>query len=479
LLFPSWPSYGYNPMLSGRVSLATVRFISASNCLHHLGLSFTKMQMRRPKIHYAWIIIGLSVLLYLGGGSIPQAFGVVILPLQDEYGWSQGSITLAYGISAIMSAVLAPIIGIATDRYGGRPVLIIGVVCFFIGTAISAMATDVWHIWVAYGIFLGTTQSCLNVALITTATYWFREKLGVGVGLLQCAQGVGPAGTTLLIGILLANYDWRVAFWTLGIGCGIAMSITVYFFRSRPSDIGIDPFGGAQTGAQNEQFSREIRMVRDKVRAASIQSTAAFWKLVMIHYLGCASHAIVIVYIVPIAVLAGVGPVAAAGVLSTLALVSGLTRFLTPVLADSLGPRGTMAVMYVLQGLPVLMLFWTHDTWTFYLFAVVFGIGYGGEGSAFPIINRRYYGEGSLGRSFGWQLSGAMLGMATGGWIGGVLFGFFGDYVLTISLSVATSLVGAIIIMSMDNTNRVLILDWEENLPPEARSTPLPSPADD
>jgi hypothetical protein len=72
-----------------------------------------------------------------------------------------------------------------------------------------------------------------------------------------------------------------------------------------------------------------------------------------------------------------------------------------------------------------------------------------------------------------------MLGMATGGWIGGVLFGFFGDYVLTISLSVATSLVGAIIIMSMDNTNRVLILDWEENLPPEARSTPLPSPADD
>ena len=67
---------------------------------------------------------------------------------------------------------------------------------------------------------------------------------------------------------------------------------------------------------------------------------------------------------------------AAAGVLSTLALVSGLTRFLTPVLADRLGPRGIMAVMYVLQGLPVLMLFWTSDTWTFYLFAVVFGVGY-------------------------------------------------------------------------------------------------------
>ena len=66
------------------------------------------MQLRLPRVHYAWIIIGLSVLLYLAGGSITQAFGVVILPLQDEYGWSQGSITLAYGISAIVSAVLSP-----------------------------------------------------------------------------------------------------------------------------------------------------------------------------------------------------------------------------------------------------------------------------------------------------------------------------------------------------------------------------------
>jgi len=394
--------------------------------------------------------------------------------LQGEYGWGQGSITLAYGISAIVSAVLSPVIGTATDKYGGRPVLFVGVVCFFIGTAMSAMATEVWHIWISYGLFLGVTQSCLNVALITTATYWFREKLGVGVGLLQCAQGVGPAGTTLLIGILLAHYDWRVAFWSLGIGGGAAMAMIVFFFRSKPSDMGLNPLGGAWSGAVGQEFSREIRMVRDKARAASIQSTSAFWKLVLVHYLGCVSHAIVIVYIIPIAVLSGVGPVAAAGVLSTLALVSGLTRFLTPVLADSLGARGTMAVMYVLQGLPVLMLFWIHDTWSFYLFAVVFGVGYGGEGSAFPIINRRYYGEGSLGRSFGWQLSGAMLGMATGGWIGGVLFGFYDDYLLTIALSVATSLAGAAVIMSMDQTDRVLILDWEEGLPPDARSTPVP-----
>ena len=148
---------------------------------------------------------------------------------------------------------------------------------------------------------------------------------------------------------------------------------------------------------------------------------------------------------------------------------------MTTVLADSLGARGTIAVMYVLQGLPVLMLFWINNTWIFYLFAVIFGVEYGGNGSAFSIINPRYYGEGSPGRSFGWKLSGAMLGMATGGWISGVLFGFYDHYLLTIALSVTTSLAGASVIMSMDQTDRVLILDWEEGLPPEARSTPVPA----
>lgn len=428
------------------------------------------MSARIPRFHYAWVIIGLSILLYMSGGSITNAFGVIVLPLQAEKGWSQGSITLAYGISMLLSAVVSPYIGMATDRYGSRSVLFVAVGCFFLGTAISAMASEVWQIYISYGIFLGITQSCLNVTLITTATYWFKEKLGFGIGLLQFAQGVGPAGTTLLIGILLATYDWKIAFWSLAIGCTLSMSIMVFFIRSKPSDVGTQPYGGEKGLVYTPVFTPSISKLRDKVRATCIQSTSSFWKLVIVHYLGCLSHAIVIVYIIPIAVLEGVDPVAAAGVLSTLALVSGFTRFLTPIIADRWGARETMAVMYVLQGVPIAMLFWTSNTWSFYLFAVIFGIGYGGEGSAFPIINRRYYGEGSLGRSFGWQLCGAQIGMATGGWIGGVLFSVFGNYMLTIALSVMASLVGAVVIMSMDRTNAVLISDWENKLPEYARS---------
>ena len=99
--FQPWPCYGYN---------LYYQFICSS--------VISLMQIRLSRIHYAWVIIGLSVLLYLGGGSITQAFGVVIVPLQDQYGWNQGAITVAYSISAIMSAVMSPYVGMATDKYG-------------------------------------------------------------------------------------------------------------------------------------------------------------------------------------------------------------------------------------------------------------------------------------------------------------------------------------------------------------------------
>ena len=134
----------------------------------------------------------------------------------------------------------------------------------------------------------------------------------------------------------------------------------------------------------------------------------------------------------------------------------------------------------MLQGFPVLMLFWAQDVWQFYLFAVVFGIGYGGEGSAFPIINRQYFGRGPMGRSFGWQQFGAGAGMATGGGVGGALYAVFGSYDPAIILSVVASVGGALVLVSMEPTSKLLIPNWEQSLPPEARTpTPSPSAADD
>ena len=115
------------------------------------------------------------------------------------------------------------------------------------------------------------------------------------------------------------------------------------------------------------------------------------------------------------------------------------------------------------------MLFWTQEPWHFFMFAAVFGIGFGGEMSAFLVINRQYYGMGPVRAVFGVQSMGAGLGMALGGLLGSVIYDAFGSYEIAWILSLAASVGGMIAILLMESTKEELIPNWEESLPEEAR----------
>ena len=77
-------------------------------------------------------------------------------------------------------------------------------------------------------------------------------------------------------------------------------------------------------------------------------------------------------------------------ILTLLSLVSIVSRFVTPILAESYGTRRMMALSLSIQGITVLMLFWAQDAWVFYLLAASFGLGFGGEWTGYLIINRQY-----------------------------------------------------------------------------------------
>jgi OFA family oxalate/formate antiporter-like MFS transporter len=157
--------------------------------------------------------------------------------------------------------------------------------------------------------------------------------------------------------------------------------------------------------------------------------------------------------------------------------VSSFTRFGVPILADRAGGKLAMALCFFLQALPIVLLFWAHEAWHFYLFAVLFGIGFGGEMSAFPIINRQYYGNAPTGTVYGWQMLGAGIGMASGAFLGGVLRDLTGDYTLALACSFVLSLMGAVAILILPSTTSHQIPAWEEALPTEVRSAAAARPA--
>ena len=409
--------------------------------------------------HYAWVIVSIIAVMQMVGSSIRMAFGVFIPPLTEEFGWSQGAITLAYALSSVVTALVSPLAGYFGDRFGARRAMVVGCSMFILGMALVGLIDQVWQFYLTFGVILGVAQAVFLVPLIPSAMTWFRRHLGLGMGVLMAAWGLGPALAAPLMGFMLDHLGWRDTFWLTGAVSASVMAGLIIAYRNRPADRGIEPYGWRPG---DPDFSAQRPPAeRIKLFVGFMRHTTAYWNMSSIHFLGCVGHAIILVYIIPIAVAEGLTLVVAAGILTVLSAVSILTRLATPVLSDLLGPKSVMTVAYVLQGITVIMLFWTHDVWLFYLFAVVFGIGYGGEAGGFPMLNRKYYGHAPVGSAHGVQMLGAGLGMALGGWIGGIFFDLTGDYTVALAISVVASVGGGISILMLESTDKLLIPDWE------------------
>ncbi len=428
-------------------------------------------------VHYAWAIVAIAAVMRLFSSSFRSSSSVLIPRLVESFGWSYGAVGFGFALQWVVSGMLGPSAGWLGDRYGARVAMTIGAVLFIVGMVLTGFMQNLWQFYLFFGIILSASMGIFQVPLTASVTMWFRRHLGTGMGILQSAQGIGPLVAVPIMLLVIALFGGgldglRAAFWVPGIIGGVAILGLVRLFYNEPAQIGLRPLGASENEPVRQVQRGEIARIRTRVFFKQAQRTLAFWNLIGIHFWGCAGHAIVLVYLVAIAESEGVGAGLAAGAFVTMSVTSTLTRFAVPVLADNLGSKGVMAVCFSLQTLPIVLLFFAVEPWQFYLFAVLFGIGFGGEMSAFPIINRQYYGSAPIGTTYGWQMMGAGVGMAAGSLAGGWLRDWTGNFDATMALSLVLSIVGVISIVVLPTTKRHQLPDWESELPPEAQTEP-------
>ena len=427
-------------------------------------------------MHYGWVIVGILAMVQIIDSSISMAAGVMVAPLNDQdgkFGWSLGAIGAAMAVYFVFGAIYAPISGWLGDRFGARRMMVVSSIMFAGSMFFLGTVSHIWQFVLAFGIMLSMTSSISFVTLVAAVGPWFRTRLGLGTGILWAAGGIGTAMVPPLVGYLLNTVGWRDTFWSIGaVGGGIVLLLTI-IFRDRPADMGLKPYGAADDDPQEVVRDEAIEKLRAKVFNQHIRRTTAFWNLPAIHALGCAGHGIVLIYAIPIAVDRGIGLVEASLMITIISLTSIGSRLITPVLADGYGPKKIMVLCLLGQALPVLFLFWAQDLWMFYLFAAVFGVGFGGEWTGYMVINRKYFGEGPMGSTYGWQMSGALIGHAITTGLAGLVIYVTNSFNPVIALSIGFSVGAALLMLTLESTSRVLISNWEDSLPPEARGTPF------
>jgi predicted MFS family arabinose efflux permease len=247
--------------------------------------------------------------------------------------------------------------------------------------------------------------------------------MGLALGCYWAALGAGPAIFAPLFRWLIETRGWESAFMALGVGFGVVLLLFSWLIRTSPAEMGLSAYGAVETGTEKQASAAAGTSLR------AVLSSRPVWLLMGCHHLGCAGHAVVLAHGVSMATHHGIPGLQAAGVLSTIAGVSIVSRFTFSILTERFGGRSVLTLAILGQSTSILALVFATEAWHFYLFAVIFGICYGGEMVGFPIINRQMFGPSApLSSIFSFEMIGASTGMALGGWLGGVLFDHSGNY---------------------------------------------------
>ncbi len=421
--------------------------------------------MHRAWRNWAILAVVTGIGLSLSRGDTVLAFG--ILDWTEDFGWSPSLVSLAWALGSLVAMVMCPVSGMMGDRLGARRIMFWSGVLFLVGVLLLAVMSNALFLFIVFGLILGIVRAFLLVPLHASVSEWFMRRFSLAVGLLGAAEGIFRVLLPTLGALLLVAVGWRIAFLFIAIAVGGLIMLGSLFFRSRPSDVGLKPYGDDSDASAEAPLSKEETKLRLREYGRAMRRTRAFKMLPVINGLGSAGYVNVMSFIAPHMYNLGLSAIQAGSVTIFIVLFSAAGSFAAPVLAERMGGKPVLLAALLLQGITASLLFFTDSLLTIYLLIALFGLGGGSAGNLFLVLNRQYLGYGPIATPYGYQVAGGMLGVAAGTGLGGPMLASTG-YGAVFLMSAVFSVLGALTVFALESTRQTLIPSWRDMQPQTA-----------
>src|SRR6202451_2123847 len=146
----------------------------------------------RRNIHYGWGVVGVTFLTLLITAAAMGTPGVLIVPLEKEFGWSDAQISSALALRILLFGLFGPFAAAFINRFGLRRVMVTALALIAASLLISLAMTQLWQLILLWGILLGIGTGLTGIFLAATvATRWFPQRGGLVVGLLSASSATG------------------------------------------------------------------------------------------------------------------------------------------------------------------------------------------------------------------------------------------------------------------------------------------------
>jgi MFS family permease len=391
------------------------------------------------RIHRAWLVAGVTFLVLIASAAFRSSFGVMIVPFEDEFGWTRSVTSLAVSINLVLYGLTAPFAAALMERFGIARIASGAMALIALGTGLTVVMTQSWQLWLLWGVLvgLGTGATALVFGALI-ANRWFAERRGLVLGILGTAFATGQLVFLPIISRAIESYGWRSASIAIAVMCTITIPLVLLVIRDRPSDVGLRPYG-ASGEPTPEELGRNTTVSGWRAASTALivlrmaARTPAFWLLSGTFFVcGWTTNGIISTHFVPAMHDHGMGPTTAAGLLAVVGIFDIIGTIGSGWLTDRVNPRLLLFLYYGLRGIALVTLpviIGPAVAPPLIVVMILFGLDWVATVPPTVTLCRQFYGVDRGAVVFGWVFAAHMIGAAVSAAVSGAMRTATGDYV--------------------------------------------------
>jgi MFS family permease len=409
--------------------------------------------MAKQKIHPGWIAVTVTFFTLMASAGYRSAPSVLIVPLEDAFGWSRSQISFAVSINVLLFGLVAPFAAALMERFTVRKVVMSALALVSLSSTSTIFMTQPWHLWLLWGLGVGVGAGSMALVFAATiANRWFIARKGIVIGALTAATASGQLIFLPLLSHFAITYGWKSVSLTVGGASALIIPFIFLFLKEKPELLGLAPYGapaGWQPPPPNEMSAGKIAI--DTLMKSS--KSRDFWILFGTFFVcGLSTNGLIGTHFIPAAHDHGMGETVAASLLALVGVFDVIGTIFSGWLTDRMDPRKLLFFYYGLRGLSLFLLpsilFSTLHPSTL-VFIIFYGLDWVATVPPTIMLCRAILGPQRATVVYGWVFVGHQVGASVAAIGAALLRVKLGDYALAFYISATMCLVASLAVLQI------------------------------
>jgi MFS family permease len=396
------------------------------------------MEDNQSGIYYGYIVVAFIFVIMMMIWGTYATFGVFFASFVDEFGWTRAITSgapslreLIFGLACILSARLS-------EKYGPRAVVTICGFLLGLGYYFMSQVSAVWQLYLFFGGIIACGMSAY-ITVVSIVAKWFHRRRSTMTAIVFSGMGIGFMIIPPIANQLISKYGWRTSYMIIAVGSFILIPLAAQFLKPYPTE----KYRSRETETVSTDFTVVASVTELSLKEAV--STGQFWLISFLYFFFLYMALTVVVHIVIHANGIGISSTDATNILAILGFLSVLGMPVAGNAAYRKGNKQVMTVNFLLMAVSFLWLLVAERVWSLYLFAVIFGIAYGGIQILFSPLVAQLFGLGKHSVILGTAAFAGNMGGALGPFVAGFVFDVTKSYNLVFFFCAILSTAGMIV----------------------------------